>query len=214
MKPLHESLPADPLAALGEWLDEAWEQRVVPNANSMVLTTVSMQKGEILPSSRVVLCKHYDRGNGYLVFYTNYHSRKGLELEQQRNAAAVFHWDAMGRQARVEGIVLRSPAEESDKYFASRPRGSQLSAWASEQSDPIASREALVAQLAAVEERFPGEVPRPPHWGGYRLWITALELWTEGEFRLHDRGRWIRTVAIDDDGVAHPDAWNVSRLQP
>ncbi|MDH3647489.1 MAG: pyridoxamine 5'-phosphate oxidase [Gammaproteobacteria bacterium] len=216
MNPLQASLPAEPLQTLATWLDDAWECRHTPNANSMVLTTVAIQKGEILPSSRVLLCKHLDTENGYLVFYTNYHSRKGDELEHNRNAAVVFHWDNLGRQARVEGIVIASPTEESDNYFASRPRSSQISAWASAQSEPVASREALHRQLEQAERRFADTetIPRPPHWGGYRLWATAVELWVQGDNRLHDRARWIRTVAIDDNGQPHPHTWSATRLQP
>ncbi|MDH3588684.1 MAG: pyridoxal 5'-phosphate synthase, partial [Gammaproteobacteria bacterium] len=137
-------------------------------------------------------------------------------LERTANATAVFHWDALGRQARIEGIVVRSPVEESDHYFASRPRDSQISAWASAQSEPVASRKALRAQLIEAEDRYRDaeSVPRPPHWGGYRLWASAVELWVQGENRLHDRARWIRTVAMDNNGDPHPDHWSVTRLQP
>ncbi|MBT8131334.1 MAG: pyridoxamine 5'-phosphate oxidase [Gammaproteobacteria bacterium] len=204
------------MSALAAWLDEAWQLRQQPNSNSMVLSTIATQKGELLPSSRVVLCKHIDARAGYVVFYTNYQSRKGDELKQQANVCANFHWDQLGRQARLEGTVVQSPAQESDQYFASRPRASQLSAWASRQSEPVSSREALLKQLKAVEQRFEGEkdIPRPPHWGGYRLWVSAIELWMAGDSRLHDRARWIRTVAFDDAGQAHPDAWAATRLQP
>ena len=215
MNDLHDSLPANPVAVLGEWLSEARARRDTPNSNAMSLSTVAHQRGEILPASRIVLCKHVDTDNGFVVFYTNYDSRKGREMAQNPVAAAVFHWDSWGRQARIEGRIVRSPAEESDAYFFSRPRGSQLSAWASDQSEPISSRKALEEQLEAVEKRFADQpVPRPPHWGGYRLWISAIELWMEGEHRLHDRARWVRTVAIDDDGRPHPDAWSAVRLQP
>ncbi|MBT8137157.1 MAG: pyridoxamine 5'-phosphate oxidase [Gammaproteobacteria bacterium] len=216
MNPLQDSLPANPLQVVSDWLADARDRALTPNSNAMVLGTVAMQKGEILPSARVVLCKKLDVTNGYLVFYSNYNSRKGDELQQIANAAAVFHWDVPGRQARVEGIVLRAPDDESDGYFAGRPRESQLSAWASAQSEPVATRAALSQQMEQARQRFAGvdPVPRPPHWGGYHLWATAVELWVEGDNRLHDRARWIRTVAIDDNGVAHPDAWTASRLQP
>ena len=216
MNPLQASLPAEPMQILAAWLDDAWEHRHSPNANSMVLSTVATQKGEILPSSRVVLCKHIDTTNGYVVFYTNYRSRKGDELEQNKNAAAVFHWDKLGRQARMEGIVIPSPIEESDVYFASRARDSQVSAWASAQSEPVATRETLLEQLRQTEQRFgdTDSIPRPQHWGGYRMWATAVELWVQGENRLHERVRWIRTVALDDTGQPHPDSWSATRLQP
>lgn len=216
MNALLDPLSPEPMQHLARWQEEAWKKSHQANANAMVLSTVALQKGEILPSSRVVLCKHIDTDHGFLVFFTNYHSRKGQELEQLRNAAAVFHWDAMGRQVRVEGLVVRSPAQESDAYFASRPHGSQVSALASAQSEPVASREALAEQFAAAEKRYADNenVPRPAHWGGYRLWATAVELWVHGESRRHDRARWIRTVAMDDNGQPHPDNWSVTRLQP
>ncbi len=203
------------MTVLATWLAEAREAKLTPNTHAMTLATVTHQRGEILPSARVVLCKHVDVDDGYLVFYTNYHSRKAQELEQNPVAAAVFHWDAMGRQARVEGRILRSPAAESDAYFAARPRGSQLGAWASRQSEPVASRAALLAELDAITERFAGTaVPRPPHWGGFRLWATAVELWVNGEHRIHDRGRWVRTVGIDAGGNVGADEWTAMRLQP
>lgn len=216
MNALLDPLATEPMQHLARWQEEAWQQANSPNANAMVLSTVAMQKGEILPSSRVVLCKQIDIEHGYLIFFSNYHSRKGQELEQLRNAAAVFHWDAMGRQVRVEGLVVRCPAAESDAYFASRPRGSQLSALASAQSEPVASRESLAQQFAAVEKRHANDetIPRPAHWGGYRLWASAVELWANGDSRRHDRARWIRTVAVDDNGDLHPGAWSVTRLQP
>lgn len=216
MNALLDPLAAEPMQHLVIWQEDAWKESHQANANAMVLSTVAVQKGEILPSSRVVLCKKIDTEHGYLVFFSNYQSRKGRELEQQRNAAAVFHWDAMGRQVRVEGIVVRSPDTESDTYFASRARGSQLSALASAQSEPVASRESLAKQFDEVEKRYADRqtVPRPPHWGGYRLWASAVELWVHGESRRHDRARWIRTVAVDDNGDLHPGTWSVTRLQP
>ena len=215
MNNLQESFPAEPMNLLAEWLAEARARELTPNTHAMTIATVTHQRGQILPSARVVLCKHIDVEDGFLVFYTNYRSRKAQELEQNPVAAAVFHWDALGRQARVEGRVLRSPAAESDAYFGSRPRGSQLGAWSSQQSEPVASRAALLSELDIVTERFADrEVPRPPHWGGYRLWATAVELWMQGEHRIHDRARWVRTVGIDDAGNASPDEWTAMRLQP
>lgn len=204
------------MPTLAAWLAEAEEARATPNPNAMALATAGNQRGEVQPSARIVLCKHIDVQAGYLVFYTNYGSRKGEEIDSCARAAAVLLFDNAGRQARIEGPVVRSPAAESDAYFASRPRGSQLSAWASAQSEPIASRAALIARLEAVEQRFADQesIPRPPYWGGYRLWASAVELWQSGDYRMHDRARWIRTVAFDDDGRAHTQPWSVTRLQP
>lgn len=216
MTDLRVSLPAEPMSTLAAWLAQAERDAATPNPNAMSLATVDERRGEIMPAARIVLCKAVDTHSGYLVFFTNYRSRKAEQLARHAKAAAVFHFDAAGRQARVEGHVLQSPAAESDAYFASRARGSQLGAWASAQSEPIASRAALIAQLEAVRERFDGvdNVPRPPHWGGFRLWASAVELWQAGEHRLHDRVCWIRTLALDDDGQPHAQPWSATRLQP
>lgn len=142
------------------------------------------------PSARVVLLKAFD-ARGF-VFYTNLHSRKARELVAHPLAALCFHWPALQEQVRVEGTAEPVDPAEADAYFASRPRGSQLGAWASDQSSPIASREALEAQVAACEARFAGhEVPRPPHWSGFRLVPDLVEFWVGMPSRLHDRTRYL-----------------------
>ena len=149
------------------------------------------------------------------MFYTNFQSRKGLELAANPRAAAVMHWDHMHRQVRVEGLVETVPAADSDAYFTSRARQSRVGAWASHQSQPVASREALLAAVAAATARFAGgEVPRPSHWGGYRLWADCVELWVEGDSRIHDRARWTRSLERAADGSLRPGPWSVTRLQP
>jgi pyridoxamine 5'-phosphate oxidase len=190
----------------------------------MVLATVD---GRGYPSARVVLCKDIDTQRGGILFYTNYRSRKGRELEANRRAAIVFHWDHRHRQVRVEGVVERLSDAENDAYFDSRAWQSRLGAWASEQSQPVESREALEHSVTAAARRLgipyggPGtaepeeiavDVPRPPHWGGYRLHADAVELWVEGDFRIHDRARWTRSLP-DRGGDADPP-WSVTRLQP
>ena len=223
LETLSDPLPAEPLAILEHWLAEAWRHRFQPNPNSMVLAT-SDAHGR--PSARVVLCKEVVPRPGYLVFFTNYLSHKGRQLAENPRAAAVLHWDHLHRQVRIEGPVLKAPAADSDAYFASRPWQSRLGAWASAQSEPTASREALRQSLAAAAHRFeapvPGHstaqeldvlIPRPPHWGGYHLWAESVELWVEGEARIHDRGRWTRTLAPCPDGF-EPGAWKATRLQP
>jgi pyridoxamine 5'-phosphate oxidase len=167
------------------------------------------------PAARIVLCKDVVGVPGYVVFYTNFQSRKGLELAKNPRAAAVMHWDHMHRQVRIEGLVETAPAADSDAYFASRAHGSRVGAWASAQSRPVASREALLAQVREAAARFPeGEVPRPSFWGGYRLWAEAVELWVAGEARIHDRARWTRTLERTAEGGVRPGPWSVTRLQP
>jgi pyridoxamine 5'-phosphate oxidase len=222
---LPEPLPANPLITAAQWLAQAQADAAQPNPNAMVLATVD-DRGR--PSARVLLCKEIDTRRGAVVFYTNYHSRKGQELGKNRSAAAVFHWDHLHRQVRVEGRVDLLSDAENDAYFRTRPWQSRLGAWASEQSQPVESRQALERNVAAAARRLgipyagPGsaepedvavEVPRPPHWGGYRLVADAVELWVEGEFRIHDRARWTRSLPDSEDaGAAAP--WTVTRLQP
>lgn len=215
---LPEPLPDEPLSLFADWFSEAWEAKAQPNPDSMVLATVD-RAGR--PSARIVLCKQFVRDPGYLVFFTNYRSRKGQELAHCPRAALVFHWDALSRQVRLEGPVVRSPESESDSYFRSRPLDSQVGAWASEQSEPLASRATLQQQVAAAQAQFgiapgqtEGEVPRPPHWGGYRLWPDSLELWVEGPFRVHDRARWTRDLGQKDAYTFATGRWSATRLNP
>jgi pyridoxamine 5'-phosphate oxidase len=222
---LPEPLPPEPLVVLNRWMADSWLQRLQPNPNAMVLAT-SDPDGQ--PSARVVLCKEIVEQPGYLVFFTNYLSRKGRQLARNPRAAAVIHWDTLHRQVRVEGPVVQAPAADSDAYFASRPWQSRVGAWASEQSAPVASREALQKAVTATAERFgvsdPGSatgeqdsefaIPRPPHWGGYRLWADSVELWVEGEGRIHDRARWTRKLTPQADGFFGTGPWSTTRLQP
>jgi pyridoxamine 5'-phosphate oxidase len=225
---LPDPLPADPLQIADTWLRQAFDEQVQPNPNAMTLATVATS-GQ--PSARIVLCKELVVPEGYLVFYTNYESRKAAELATARRAAALFHWDALHRQVRIEGFVVKSPPRESDDYFASRPWQSRVGAWASQQSRPVGSRHQLIEQLREAGRRFDTpplgpdavgdedpqgvRVPRPPHWGGYRLWIEAIELWVEGEYRIHDRARWTRALTPTADGHQYAaTVWHVERLQP
>lgn len=215
---LPEPLPDDPFPLYAEWLHEATSRRIAPNPDAMVLATTSR---DCLPSARVVLCKSLVARPGYIVFYTNYHSRKGRELEAVPHAAAVMHWDALGRQVRLEGHVVKSPAEESDLYFASRPLASRVGAWGSRQSEVLPSRAALAEQVAAAARRFGvsadttiATIPRPAHWGGYRLWPLAIELWVEGPGRVHDRARWTRQLQPADAHTFTTGPWHATRLNP
>src|SRR5579883_1066825 len=198
-RPLHEhSVDADPFAQFALWYEEA--------AAVVRLTEAMAAAGsDGRPSVRMVLLKGWDR-RGF-VFYTSYRGRKGRELAQNPVAALMFHWDPLGRQVRVEGPVERLPAAESDAYFASRPRGAQVSALASEQSRPIESRELLEARVEARSaELGQGPVPRPAWWGGFRVRPGVFEFWQHRDDRLHDR-----LVYVPDGGT---DRWRIVRLQP
>jgi len=211
---LADPLPEEPLALLGRWLDEARSGGVQRNPGAMALATTD---SDGRPSLRTVLCRGFDAEAGFVVFYTNRRSQKGRELAAQPRAAAQLHWDSLQRQARLEGPVAPSPDEESDAYFASRPRLAQIAAWASDQSEPVASRQALLGRLGETGERFGGDagppIPRPSHWGGYRLFFERVELWVGSEGRAHDRGRWERALRPDGRGFAG-GPWSVTRLQP
>jgi pyridoxamine 5'-phosphate oxidase len=214
---LPEPLPEEPLATFADWLAHARTHSGQPNPDAMILATVG-DGGR--PAARVVLCKQFAAAAGYIVFFTNYQSRKGRELALHPQAAVVFHWDQLHRQVRIEGPLVPSPNEESDAYFTRRPLASRLGAWASQQSEPLASRAALEAQVQTVRSRFSAgagleaTVPRPPHWGGYRLWIERLELWIEGPGRVHDRAVWQRSLVRSGEFEFAAGAWSATRLNP
>jgi pyridoxamine 5'-phosphate oxidase len=187
----------DPLARLLRWLEEARDQQE-PTAMTLATTGADGR-----PDARMVLLKGADERG--LRFFTNYESDKAAQLAANPRAALVAFWPALHRQVRVRGAVERLPAEESDEYFASRPRGSQLAAWASAQSRVLSGREELEESFAALEREYEGrEIPRPPYWGGYRLRPEEWEFWTGRPNRLHDRERYRREGG----------AWAVERLAP
>jgi len=193
------SVDADPIVQFEGWLGEARRAGIV-NAEAMVVATATRGAE---PSARVVLLRGLDE-RGF-VFFTNYESRKAGELEANPRAAAVFYWEPLGRQVRVTGTVARASQEESAAYFAGRPRGSRLGAWASPQSAVVPSRAAIEERLAGVEERFAGtEPPLPSFWGGYRIAPETIEFWQHGDDRLHDRIRYTREGA----------GWRIERLAP
>lgn len=204
------------------WLVEATGKAVRRNPNAMTLATVGPD-GQ--PSARIVLCKAFVPDPGYLVFYTNYRSRKAQELATNPAVVALFHWDILGRQVRIEGLAVRSPDAESDAYFATRDPGSRLGAWGSDQSRPIESRDALLAQIReraadlgvpadGEPEGSAGPIPRPLHWGGFRIWANAIELWLEGRDRIHDRAVWQRDIVRADAHSFTVSPWTGTRLQP
>ena len=197
------------------------------NPNAMTAITVS-EDGQ--PTGRQVLCKDFVADPGYLVFYTNYKSDKvpPPRAQQQYRAACFTGILSAGRHAS-RGVAVRSPAEESDAYFASRDWGSQLGAWGSDQSSPLESRAALIAQVSrraaklgvsaagSLKSIAVGDRPviaRPPHWGGYRVWPRRVELWIEGTDRIHDRARWERTLERGADDAFVVGDWQGTRLQP
>ena len=189
----------DPFERFRAWFREA-EQASVQVPEAMTLATASPDGA---PSARMVLLKGSDE-NGF-VFYTGYESRKAGELEENPRAALVIYWQRLGKQVRVEGSVERVSEAESAAYFASRPRGSQLAAWASQQSRPLESREELERRYAELEREYEGRgIPLPPHWGGYRLRPDAIEFWEHRENRLHDRIRYTRTR----------EGWDLELLSP
>jgi pyridoxamine 5'-phosphate oxidase len=191
-------LDPDPFRQFQAWFDEVQEAGL-PLREAMTLATIS---AEGTPSARIVLLKTLDNG---FVFFSNYSSRKGRELEASPRAALVFHWQPLGRQVRVEGTVERVSMQESAEYFATRPRSAQLGAWASPQSEEIADRAELEERVARVAAEHEGrDVPPPPFWGGYRLVPARLEFWQHRDDRLHDR------FAYERDG----DGWRITRLAP
>jgi pyridoxamine 5'-phosphate oxidase len=191
-------LSPDPFRQLGAWLEEATGAGL-REPTAMALATVGATG---TPSVRMVLLRGWDE-EGFR-FFTNYESQKGLDLEANPMASLLFYWDPLQRQVRIDGEVSRLDSQESDAYFATRPRESQLGAWASAQSRPLADRQTLLQAVADAARCFPEEVRRPPWWGGFRLLPVRFEFWMAGANRLHDRFRYEPTE----------DGWTITRLSP
>lgn len=229
---LPEELPPDPFPLFQSWLQMSADTRSQPNPNAMSLATVD---ADGKPSVRIVLARRVYPDKGCVVFFTNYDSRKGEAIHASHRVAACFHWDHLDRQVRIEGVATVSPVSESDTYFTRRPLMSRVAAWASSQSRPLASRQQLLDSNARVEARFgvtggdekvktmsPEEVaaisvPRPPNWGGFRLWVSSMELWLGHSARLHDRAVWRRELTptpVDGAPGYVGGQWSVTRLQP
>ena len=223
---LPDELPPDPMRWADAWIKEAHDAKLRRNPNSMTLVTLSTEGN---PSARIVLCKNFVADPGYLVFFTNYNSLKSREITANPKVAAVFHWDGPGRQIRIEGVAIQSPAEESDAYFATRDWGAKMGAWGSDQSAEIESRDALVTQIRSraselginlgddLETLASGDEPkiqRPPHWGGFRIWPNAIELWKDGADRIHDRALWKRSLVRSSEHEFTVTPWVGTRLQP
>ena len=191
---------ACPFALARGWLGEA-EKTEINDPNAMALSTVDAQG---MPNARVVLLKAIE-DDGF-VFYTNYNSAKGQEVEQAQKAAFVIHWKSLRRQIRVRGKVTRHNKAASDAYFQSRGLQSRLGAWASQQSKPLASRESLMREVERFADLYGDSPPRPDHWGGYHITPDEIEFWADGTARLHDRFKWTRKLA--------GDPWLITRLNP
>ena len=190
----------DPIVQFHEWFEKVIEADL-HEPNAMILATATTTEGK--PSARTVLLKGYDE-RGF-VFYTNYEGRKAKEIEANPRCALLFYWGELERQVRIEGRASRLSGEESDAYFASRPRGSRLGAWASEQSSPVEDRSILEERVKALDAEYEGrEIPRPPFWGGYRVEPDTIEFWQGRESRLHDRLVYLRNGG----------EWKIVRLQP
>ncbi|HTJ25736.1 MAG TPA: pyridoxamine 5'-phosphate oxidase [Candidatus Limnocylindria bacterium] len=194
-----ESVANDPFAQFGAWFGEALRSQEIAEPHAMTVATVG---ADGRPSARVVLLRGWDR-RGF-VFYTNYESRKAAELTAHPFAALVFWWGPLQRQIRIEGAVERAAEGESDAYFATRPRGHRIAAWASRQSEIVSDRAALERAVGEIEARFPGDVPRPPFWGGFRIVPDRFEFWQGRANRVHDR------IAYARDG----EEWVIARLSP
>ena len=194
-----EDVAANPFDQFAQWWDQAVKSEI-DEVNAMTLATVDQHNR---PSARIVLLKDFN-ASGF-VFYTNYESDKGKQIEQNPHACLVFFWKELERQVRIEGICEQISSAESDAYFPSRPIGSRIGASVSPQSRVIADRSILSDRVAAMERQFPtGEIPRPAHWGGYRLIPASIEFWQGRSSRLHDRIKYLR-----EDG-----AWSIVRLAP
>jgi pyridoxamine 5'-phosphate oxidase len=189
---------ADPIRQFERWFDDALRARL-PLPNAMTLATVTPAGA---PSARIVLLKGVERGQ--FLFYTNYLSRKGRELEHRAAACLVLLWSELERQVRIDGTVRKLGAAESDAYYATRPLGARLSAWASAQSQLVTSRQVLEAAMDAARQRHGSEPPRPPHWGGYSVEPHGIEFWQGRSDRLHDRLVYRREKS----------AWKIERLSP
>lgn len=205
--PLPTVLPSNPLPLVGHWLAEA--ERTIRTASTMALATTDPDGR---PSARMVICRGFDAGEGWLVFYSDGPSRKGRALAVHPRAAIVFHWEPLQRQIRIEGPVTETPAALTDAYWRSRPLDARIAAIASDQSAPIASRAELLAKVAAVAARG-DDPPRPVRFIGYRVWAEQVELWVSQPARLHDRAVWTRGLTPSPGGFTG-GPWEATRLQP
>ena len=218
---LNQSDILNPMKVLNDWMKEVSNDGKQPNPNCFSIATTNREGSS---NARMVLCKEIDIEDGYIVFYTNYNSTKAIELDYQSECSGVFHWDNYGYQVRIKGFALKSPRDESDDYFLSRSLGSQVAAWASEQSNSIGNRQDLEKQFDATLKKFnikqkqlmenDQKLPRPPFWGGYRIWIHEIEIWLNQNDRFHDRLLFQRDLSLKDGRYISTKGWIKKRLQP
>ncbi|WBU57914.1 pyridoxamine 5'-phosphate oxidase [Paracoccus sediminicola] len=203
----------DPFGIARQWLSEA--EASEPNDPSAIALATVDENG--MPDARMVLLKEIEshgNGDGAFLFYTNYGSSKSRQIAATGKAAFVMHWKSLRRQIRVRGTVTREEGEQADDYFASRALESRIGAWASRQSQPIESRDALLREVRAQETRQGTNPARPQFWGGFRISPLEIEFWGDGAFRLHDRFRWTKTASSADSPKAGQTTWKVERLSP
>jgi pyridoxamine 5'-phosphate oxidase len=205
---LPDPLPPNPLPLVERWIAEAAES--VQSATAMTLATVDPDGR---PSARMVICRGFDATTGWLVFYSDRESRKGVALAARPRAALVFHWESVERQIRVEGPVTQAPDAGADAYWQRRPVDARIAAIASDQSRPITSRSALLRKVEDAAQRFGAAPPRPERWVGYRVWAEQVELWVGQPARIHDRAVWTRALTPAPDGFTG-GPWQATRLQP
>lgn len=204
-------MPADPFETFNVWLGDAVANAFIVEANAMVLSTLGTDhNGNDAITTRTVLLK--DISQGGFTFFTNYNSRKSAAIEIHSQVTLLFPWYPMERQVTISGLAVKIAEEESSEYFASRPWSSQIGAWASAQSSPLGSREELEQRFAGAAEKWPegSVVPRPPHWGGFRVLPIEIEFWQGRYSRLHDRMRYERDIPMDNPGAK----WSVNRYYP
>jgi pyridoxamine 5'-phosphate oxidase len=229
---LPDELPERPFGVFKEWFDLAREHKITRNPDAFTLATVDPDGS---PSARIVLCRKINTDSGHITFFTNRTSDKGKAIAANPTVAAVFHFDAFDKVVRMVGPAVESPEWESDEYFKGRHPAKRLGAWASDQSKPIGSRDDLIEALGDTMRRFGVTVddlddtpeareraetliPRPPHWGGYRIWPRVMELWVGNQARLHDRARYTReltpTTGPDGEDAFTAGPWSATRLMP